>query len=114
MASGLAIYDLPPMPTTNAPANNTAATDMDLQAGVEIRRRLGRLPFIQQRHGFLKVAQMGGTLGTGCDVFLDLRRRSVRAGGGCQVRQKFANLIAIHSFPLLPETNSFSCSRNVS
>jgi hypothetical protein len=44
-----------------------------LQAGIKIGRRLGRLPFIEQRHRFLQIAQMGGTLVTGCDVLFDLR-----------------------------------------
>jgi hypothetical protein len=68
-----------------------------LQTGVEIGRRFGRLPFIEQGHGLLKVAQTGGTIGTGHYVFANLRlkRRCVEASG--QFRQQFANLIAIHT-----------------
>src|ERR1019366_5675588 len=86
-----------------------------LEAGVEIRRRFGRLPFIEQRHGLLKLPQMGGTGGTGCDVVFDLRRCRAHASGSCYIRQQFPNLIAIHTaFLYFPETNSFSCSRKVS
>jgi hypothetical protein len=45
------------------------------------------LPFIEQRHRLLKIAQTGGTLGTGRYMFPDLplKRRSVDASG--QFRQ---------------------------
>src|SRR5579859_3914366 len=86
-----------------------------LHARIEIGRRLGRLPFIEQGHGVLQLAHMGGTIGAGCDVFSGLRHQccSVHASG--QVRQQFANFLAIHTaFLYFPETNFFSCSRSAS
>src|SRR5271167_2514727 len=79
-----------------------------LQASVEICRWFGRLPFIEQRHSFLQLLQMRGTVGAGRYMFTDLRRCSVDASG--QVRQQLANFITAHT--LVIHTASLLLPRN--
>ena len=45
----------------------------------------------------VKIAQTGGTLGTGRYMFSNLRPKRRRVDASGQFRQQFANLIAIHT-----------------
>ena len=81
-----------------------------VQSHIEVRRRLGRLPFVEQRHRLAKLIERSCAGCTSTQMVVELRRHGRKPGG--QIRKQFANFWALHD--LFLHTNSFSSARKVS